>query len=92
MKPLSIIYWSRAVMGVIVGVFCGAVQAFLNVSMLMCIVLAIAVYVITHRLYERSYRLVVENPRAITTTGLDAYLLLWLVFWTLTYTLLLGLP
>ena len=79
-------------MGLAMGIVCTMLQTSLGASYLLCIALTISVYAVTYKLYKSAYLLVVENPRAIITTGLDAYLLLWLVIWTFTYTLLVKPP
>ncbi len=99
MKILTIIYWSRAGLGV--------VAALLNVlydlstrllesgSLLRGLSFAMLIYILTYYVFKRLFISKVETPSKIFTTGIGVYFIVMIVSWTLFYTLtlsLLGLP
>lgn len=94
MKTLSIIYWSRAGLGV--------VAALMNVlydlsigpetsSFLRGLSFAMLLYILTYYVFKRLFMAKVEKPSKVFTTGIGAYFILWVVAWVLFYTLTLSL-
>jgi len=92
LEPLSVIYWTRALTGIVMGAVCVLLQMLVRISPIICILLTITVYSITQKIYKRIYQTAVEDKKAITTTGAEAYILLWLVTWILLYTFLVSPP
>ena len=93
MKPLTIIYWTRFLL----GVFAAAVSALLTTftsefNLMNGISIALLVYIVTYYVYKAMFLAKVEKPSKIFTTGVGAYFLTWLVMWTLFYTLLYQVP
>jgi len=85
LKPLSFIYWSRAVLGFVTGV----VTAFLKIEDLPTLIaMSILIYLVTYYLYKWRYLNKVKKPSSIVTTGIGAYFITWIASLILLYTLL----
>lgn len=89
MKPPTIIYWSRFLLGVVAALIC----AFLSgpdpsFNILNGISIALLVYIVTYYVYKSIYQMKFEKRSKILTTGVGAYFLAWIVMWTLFYTVL----
>jgi len=89
MNPLTIIYWTRFLLGVIAAL----VSAFLTTlvpefSLFNGISIALLFYIVTYYLYKSRFLAKVEKPSKIFTTGVGAYFLTWLATWALFYTIL----
>ncbi len=88
MKPLSLIYWSRACLGIGVALLClwfntlsPGFSLFSNVSV------ALLVYIVVYYIYKWRFFALVEKPSKIFTQGIGAYFLTWIVALGLFYTL-----
>jgi len=88
MKPTTIIYWTRACLGVVVALLSAFLSVVANISLLNGITLALLFYIITHYIFKSLFLTKVEKPSRIFTTGVGAYFLTWIVTWIIFYTLL----
>lgn len=92
MKPGSKVYYTRVLLGVIVGLFSSWLYLILPVGVLRSLipsVLAILVYLGSFYLVTRVLKVKAEdlnNPAFLKTGGLFIYFLTWLVFWSLCLT------
>ncbi|MCD6529940.1 hypothetical protein J7L06_06605 [Candidatus Bathyarchaeota archaeon] len=85
LKPLSFIYWSRAVLGFLTGV----VTALLKIDDLPALIsISLLIYLVTYYLYKLKFISKVKKPSSIVTTGIGAYFITWLVTLILLYTVL----
>ena len=85
METMSIIYWTRVVLGVLAALINVAIDVrdiYTGISV------AILLYLLTNYVIRWQYKTKVENPSKIITTGIGAYFLTWIVMWILFYTLL----
>jgi len=89
MNPLTIIYWTRALLGIVAALIttllnelAGGINIFNGIS------IALLVYIVSYYVYKPLFLTKVEKPSKIFTTGVGAYFLSWIVLWTLFYTLL----
>ena len=103
MKPLETVYWFRFLFGFLAALVCvgyavgtnvissvapfGGTTVFLN-----SVSLAIIMYLLTYYLVKHRYKLMVQKPQKLLTTGIGIYFLSWIAFWTLLYTILAGKP
>ncbi|MBS7608396.1 MAG: hypothetical protein QW734_05605 [Candidatus Bathyarchaeia archaeon] len=96
MKPLETLYWLRFVLGIVAALLCVSyglatktisVEPNINVFT-NGIALALIVYVLSYYLVKPKFMWKVDNPQKIATTGIGVYILSWLVFWVLLYTIL----
>jgi hypothetical protein len=93
MNPLTIIYWTRFLLGVVAAAVSALLTAIASEFNLMNgISIALLVYIVTYYVYKAMFLAKVEKPSKIFTTGVGAYFLTWLVMWTLFYTLLYQVP
>jgi len=88
MKPTTIIYWTRACLGVATALICALLSAVASISFLNGVTIALLFYIITYYVYKRLFLIKVEKSSKIFTTGIGAYFLAWIVAWTMFYTLI----
>lgn len=94
MKPLSIIYWIRASLGLFIGTLC-ALYVYSTVStevtniytLLTGISFALLFYVATYYLIKGKYFGRVEKQSKLVTQGIGIYFFAWIVSWSLIVTL-----
>ena len=85
MKPLSIIYLSR----VILGLMSGIITAFLGFNnILQLISISLLIYLVTYYIYKAKFINKVSKPTSLLTTGIGAYFLTWIVSMVLLYNFL----
>jgi hypothetical protein len=95
MKPLTVIYWSRAFLGLVIGLLCG-VYIFFSAStelasfytLLTGLSFALLFYIATYYLLELRFFARVDTPSKIVRQGIGIYFFAWLVSWTLMVTLM----
>jgi len=90
LKPLSIIYWSRAGFGVLAALIC---VLLINVKeftspLMSGMSIGLLFYIITYYILKWLFMAKVENPTKVFTTGIGAYFLTWIVAWSLLNTLI----
>jgi len=98
MKPLETLYWLRFVLGVIAALICIGYGLATNTVkakpdeyvLLYGIAFAFTVYVLSYHMIKPKFIWKVDKPQKIFTTGIGIYLLSWLVFWALLYTILIA--
>ncbi len=95
MRPLTVIYWTRFVLAIIAGVISTYVTLALGDrgvnTILNGVTIALIVYLTTYYLFFKpAYKTKVEKQSKLMSQGIGIYFLTWLVFWILTYTILLG--
>ncbi len=95
MRPLAVIYWTRFVLAIIAGVISTYVTLALGDrgvnTILNGVTIALIVYLSTYYLFFKpSYKNKVEKQSKLMSQGIGIYFFTWLVFWILTYTILLG--
>lgn len=89
MNPLSIIYWTRFLLGIVAALICTLFIGLLgDISIFNGISIALLVYIISYYIYKRFFMAQVEKPSKIFSTGVGAYFLTWIVMFTLFFTLL----
>jgi len=89
MKPTSIIYWTRALFGVVAALISTLLRYVASIDLLRGMTIAILIYIVTYYVYKARYLTVVEKPSKIFTTGIGAYFLTWIVAWVFFYTILI---
>lgn len=96
MKTLEIIYWLRLVMGIIAALICTGyglamgpeyfeepkLDTFIN-----ALSIALVIYLISYYVVKFKFSHEVEKPQKLMTTGIGIYILSWLVFWILSFTI-----
>ena len=93
MQPLTIIYWSRVLLGIVAALISILVGSLiLEFSLLNSISIALLVYLVTYYIYKSLFLNKVEKASSLFSTGVGAYFLSWLAMWILVYTLLYELP
>jgi len=96
MDALKIIYWTRAALGLLIGILCG-LYIFFSVStellsfytLLTGLSFAILFYVATYYVLKFKFLGRVEKPSAIIKQGIGIYFFAWILSWTLIVTMLL---
>lgn len=97
MKPLEALYWLRFALGIVAALICiGYGLATNTVSMeppdiyvlMYGISFAFIVYALSYSIIKPRLILKVEKPQKILTTGIGVYIISWLVFWVLLYTII----
>lgn len=95
MKPLEKLYWLRFALGIVAALICvGYGLAANTISqpdiLWNGIAFAFIVYVLSYYIIKPKFILKVEKPQKILMTGIGIYLLSWLVFWVLLYTIIIA--
>jgi len=87
MKPLTIIYWTRVLIGVVAAVISTLLgNIWVDINLLNGLTIALLVYIVTYYIYKPLFLTKVEKPSKILTTGIFAYFLTWIVAWAIFYT------
>jgi hypothetical protein len=87
MKPASIVYWSRASLGVLAGLVSALVSSFDSLGFFNGISIALLIYIIAYYVFKSRFLIHFDKPSKIFTTGIGAYFLTWVVTWVIFYTL-----
>lgn len=95
MRPLAVIYWTRFALAIVAGVVSTYVTLALGDrgvnTILNGVTIALIVYLVTYYLFfKRYYKDKVEKQSKLMSQGIGIYFFTWIVFWVLTYTILLG--
>jgi hypothetical protein len=89
MNPISIIYWSRALLGVVAALVCTLFIGLLgDISIFNGISIALLIYIISYYVYKSIFITKVEKASKLFSIGVGAYFLTWIVTFTLFFTLL----
>jgi len=87
-RPLTIIYWTRVLLGVLAALICTFLSGlWSDFSILNGISIALLVYIITYYAYKARFLAKVEKPSKIFSTGVGAYFLAWIVTFAMLTTL-----
>jgi len=96
MKPLEVLYWLRFVLGVVAALVCVGYDLAMNIIgnntrvLTTGIAFAFIIYVLSYYMIKPRFLLKVGNPQKVLTTGIGIYILSWLVFWALLYTMIIS--
>jgi len=89
MQPLTLIYWTRFLLGVVAALICALLSApQIGLGLLNGVSIALLVYIISYYVYKPLFLPKVEKVSKVFTTGVGAYFLSWIVMWVLFYTIL----
>ncbi len=85
MDPLSVIYATKVVLGVLTAVLC----LLLGVdSIITGVSVGLIVYLVSDRILKQIFIEKVKNLSTVTKTGIGIYIIMWFFLWILIYTLL----
>jgi len=88
MKAATIVYWSRAGLGVAAGIVSALISSPLDaLAFFNGISVALLIYIITYYVFKSRFLIHFEKPSKIFTTGIGAYFLTWIVAWVIFFTL-----
>lgn len=105
MKPIEQVYWLRLALGIFAGFVCtgfgvatNSISNNINTdlgrlgtpALMNGIALALITYLISYYVIKWKFVTKVQKPQKLITTGIGVYLLSWIVFWTLFYTIVAG--
>lgn len=96
MKPLEALYWLRFALGVVTALICIGYTIVTNMVgdgfrvFTTGLSFAFIVYVLSYYMIKPKLLWKVEKPQKILTTGIGIYILSWLVFWVLLYTIIMN--
>ena len=89
MRPLSLIYVSKILLGILTASLSVIFNIFLSADVFTAIALGILVYWLSDRILKRMFAGQVEKSSVITKTGIGIYIISWVFFWALFYTFVL---
>ena len=93
MNPLTIIYWTRFLLGTVAAALSALLTDFLpEFNLLNGISIALLVYIVSYYVYKAAFVGKVEKQSKIMSQGIGIYFFTWLVSWILMYTIILGQP
>ncbi|MCD6465125.1 hypothetical protein J7L27_02015 [Candidatus Bathyarchaeota archaeon] len=84
MEPLNIIYWTKVALGFLAAVICLLLK--IN-NIFSGITIGILVYLVGDRILRHVFIAKVDEQSTITKTGVGTYIITWIFFWILLYTL-----
>jgi hypothetical protein len=94
MKPLTLIYWTRAALGLVIGLLCAiyiyysvASEIFGFFTLLTGLSFAMLFYLATYYILKLQFYARVEKSSKLVTQGIGIYFFAWIVSWTLVVTL-----
>jgi hypothetical protein len=96
MKPLETVYWLRFGFGILAALVSLGVELATDTQFLSTAgffngaSLAIIVYVLSYYLVKFRFMPRVQKPQKLVTTGIGIYILSWITFWILFYTIFPG--
>jgi len=82
--PLSLIYWIKAGLGILVALICVLIWA----NMITGIGIGAMAYILSDKILRQMFIERVDKPSTVTKTGIGIYILTWVFFWALLFTLL----
>ena len=85
MKTLTVIYWSRVVLGIIAGLSCTLVG---RDSFLSGLSFGILFYILTYYILKSRFATKVEKTSQLFMMGIGAYFMSLIVSWALFFTLI----
>jgi uncharacterized membrane protein YGL010W len=89
MNPLSVIYWTRCLLGIVAALLSTLLTNFAReFTFLNGMSVALLLYIVSYYIYKSMFAGKVEKPTKIFTTGIGIYFISWIVMWVLFYTLL----
>ncbi len=96
MKPLTLLYWTRAGLGITIGILC-ALYLYLSpaseltniYTLLTGLSFAILFFMATYYILKPKFLAKIEKRSKIMTQGIGIYFFAWIVSWTLVVTALM---
>jgi len=89
MNALTIIYWTRVLLGIVAALICTLLgEATGSINIFNAISIALLVYIVSYYVYKPLFLPKVEKTSKIFTTGVGAYFLTWTVMFGLFFTLM----
>ncbi|MFQ6094917.1 MAG: hypothetical protein ACE5NN_02125 [Candidatus Bathyarchaeia archaeon] len=85
MEPLSLIYWIKMGLGILSAVLCILLPA--N-NIFSSIGIGILTYIVSDKILRRLFIDKVDEPSAVTKTGIGIYIITWVFFWVLLFSLI----
>ena len=101
MTPLEKIYYIRIGLGILAAFACTAYglatgtissTVFEYTTLLNGITIMLVVYLLSYYIIKSKFMNQVAKPTKLMTTGIGIYILAWIVFWVLFYTIVAGPP
>lgn len=94
MEPLKRLYWIRVGLGITAAMICIAYNVFVGAGegfnvFLTSFSLAMLFYLLSFYVLKPRFVGKVEKASKVFTTGIGIYFLMWIVFWTLSFTLVI---
>jgi hypothetical protein len=94
MEPLKRLYWIRLGLGIVAAMLCVAYNFFLGVGegfnvFLTGFSIAMIFYLLSYYVLKPYFIGKVEKLSKVMTTGIGIYFLMWVIFWTLSFTLVI---
>jgi len=88
MNALTIIYWTRVLLGIVAAVICTLFNELVGgISIFNGISIALLVYIMTYYVYKSQFLTKVEKRSKLFSTGVGAYFFSWIVMFGLFFTL-----
>lgn len=95
MKPISLLYLIRVVLGITAAIICTLYNYFLGFSFTISdlfrgLTITLAFYIVTYYAMKTYFLKKIDKPRKILSTGIGAYLVTWIVIWSLLSTVIVN--
>jgi hypothetical protein len=104
MRPLEKVYWLRLALGIVAAFLCVGFGIATNTItnrigiddgaqfniFMNGMSLALLTYLVSYYAIKSKFKTQVQKPSKLFTTGIGIYLLSWIIFWALLYTIIAG--
>jgi hypothetical protein len=103
LKPLEKVYWLRLLLGIVAALACIGYEVAMGTitrdpnslplysTLFYGISIALVVYMLSIYAVKFKFVTMVEKPQKLWKTGIGVYMLSWVTFWVLLYTIIAGL-
>ncbi len=92
LKPTSVIYYSRLVAGILMGIVSTLLSGYDPAGYLQ-LSLAVTAYLFTYYILRFGFKIdptKLRSKNQILTLGIGTFFLIWILVWVLTYTIFIG--
>ena len=85
LEPLTLIYWLKVALGVVAAVLCVLLPV---ANLFGGIGIGVLTYVVSDRVLRRMFINEIDKPSTVTKTGIGIFIIAWVFFWVLLFTLI----
>ena len=85
LEPVSLIYWVKVALGVVSAILCVLLP---EGNLFGGIGIGVLTYVVSDKVLRRMFIGKIDKPSTVTKTGIGIFVIAWVFFWVLLFTLI----